>query len=412
VAQAGAHLKHSYWPVSRYLDEFRRRKTALLKQAPEMPGYDLNAATTFNLSFERVQGQSQEAVALLRLIAFLAPEDIPLEAIEANAGRLSPPLNGIKDNPDLFSKAVAALKDASLLEARPGEDAVDARQRLDVHRLVQLAVRDGMSEEERGKWAANAVGVVADAFPESPRNVDEARLGDRLIPHMLEAARAMMELRVLTRELPRAFGMAAQHFIMRGLLADAGRNSKMAVAVRGALAKADPSNAEWQRDLSVSHSKTGDVLRAQGDLKGALAAYRASHGIAERLAECDPSNAGWQRDLAVSHERTGDVLSAQGDLKGALAAFKAGMEIRERLAKGDPSTTGWQTDLIVSRMKLYFLMDVSQPEAKKAARDILVANLEVLRPLAAEGRLTAEQSGWLKDHEERLAALEKGEGAC
>jgi len=66
------------------------------------------------------------------------------------------------------------------------------------------------------------------------------------------------------------------------------------------LAEADPDNAGWQRDLSVSHNKIGDVRVEQGDLSGALESYRASMAIRERLAEADPNNAGWQRDYAVN----------------------------------------------------------------------------------------------------------------
>ena len=84
----------------------------------------------------------------------------------------------------------------------------------------------------------------------------------------------------------------------------------MAVAER--LAAADPSNAGWQRDLSVSHNKIGDVLRAQGDLAGALKAYRESLAVAERLAAADPSNAGWQRDLFVIYWRMADMAEKSG----------------------------------------------------------------------------------------------------
>jgi len=52
------------------------------------------------------------------------------------------------------------------------------------------------------------------------------------------------------------------------------------------------------------------VQRAQGDLATALTSYRASLAIRERLAKADPGNAGWQRDLSVSHERIGDVQRA------------------------------------------------------------------------------------------------------
>ena len=77
----------------------------------------------------------------------------------------------------------------------------------------------------------------------------------------------------------------------------------------------------------MSHNKVSDVLRAQGDLDGALAAYGESLELRQRLAETDPSNAIWQRDLSVSHSNVGDGLRAQGDLDGALAAYRESLGI-------------------------------------------------------------------------------------
>ena len=51
----------------------------------------------------------------------------------------------------------------------------------------------------------------------------------------------------------------------------------------------------------------------------------------QRLAASDPGNAGWQRDLSVSQEKVGDVLRAQGDLSGTLEAYDASLQIAERL---------------------------------------------------------------------------------
>jgi hypothetical protein len=44
----------------------------------------------------------------------------------------------------------------------------------------------------------------------------------------------------------------------------------------------------------------------------------------DRLAKSDPGNAGWQRDLSVSYEKIGDVLVAQGNLPEALKSYAAG----------------------------------------------------------------------------------------
>ena len=48
---------------------------------------------------------------------------------------------------------------------------------------------------------------------------------------------------------------------------------------------------------------------AGGDLAAARAAYQAYQDIAERLAAADPANTEWQRNLSISHIKLGDVWS-------------------------------------------------------------------------------------------------------
>ena len=94
------------------------------------------------------------------------------------------------------------------------------------------------------------------------------------------------------------------------------------------------------------------ILRAlrqtQGNLPEALKSYRDSLAIVDRLAKADPGNAGWQRDLAVSYEKVGDVLVAQGNLPDAFKSYRDS----SRLLTGWPrlirAIPGWQHDLAVS----------------------------------------------------------------
>ena len=76
-----------------------------------------------------------------------------------------------------------------------------------------------------------------------------------------------------------------------------------------------------------------NVLRARGDLGSALASYRESLDVIDRLAKSNPSNADWQHDLSVSYQKIGYVQQAQGDLAGALRSFRDSLAIRERLAR-------------------------------------------------------------------------------
>jgi tetratricopeptide (TPR) repeat protein len=175
------------------------------------------------------------------------------------------------------------------------------------------------------------------------------------------------------------------------------------------LARQDPSNAAWQRDLSVSHNKLGDVQLAQGDLAGALESFRKGLQIRERLARQDPSNAEWQRDLSVSHNKLGDVQLAQGDLAGAMESFRKGLQIVERLARQDPSNARWQADRVVSLVRISTAIDATTPEGRETARSALRQALAIAEGLVADGKMTShEQQDWVKELRRRLAVLESG----
>ena len=114
--------------------------------------------------------------------------------------------------------------------------------------------------------------------------------------------------------------------------------------------------------------------------------------IAQKLAASDPSNSQWQRDLSISHERIGDTQRAQGDLAGALKSYQAGMAIRQRMAASDPSNSEWQTDVAVSAWKIGTLKGSPQSDAERRA--VLAQGLKVLDSLAQRQLLAPTQADW------------------
>ena len=82
-----------------------------------------------------------------------------------------------------------------------------------------------------------------------------------------------------------------------------------------------------ERDLSVSHNKIGDVLVAQGEREEALKSYRASLAIAETLARRDPANTQWQRDLVVSYYKISETVPEE-----AYALLTEALAIVQRLS--------------------------------------------------------------------------------
>ncbi len=132
------------------------------------------------------------------------------------------------------------------------------------------------------------------------------------------------------------------------------------------------------------------MLVAQGNLPEALKTFRDGLAIADRLAKSDPGNAGWQRDLSVSYNKVGDVLVAQGNLPEALKIFRDGLAIADRLAKSDPGNAEWQRDLVISYKKI---ADCSAPKEKQAN---LSRALQIAQTLHASGRLRPADE-WILD---------------
>ena len=151
------------------------------------------------------------------------------------------------------------------------------------------------------------------------------------------------------------------------------------------LADADPNNAGWQRDVSVSYVKVGDVLVAQGNLPEALKSFRDSLAITERLANADPNNAEWQRDVSVSYNKVGDVLRVQGSLPEALKSYPCQLHDQRGLTEVDPDNAGWQRDLSVSYDKVgdVLVAQGNLPEALKSFRDSLAIASASPRPTPA-----------------------------
>lgn len=118
------------------------------------------------------------------------------------------------------------------------------------------------------------------------------------------------------------------------------------------LAQRDDANTQWQRDLSISHDRLGDVRRAQGDLAGALAAYEADLTIVQRLVQRDETNTQWQYDLAVSHERVASVLRATDRLDEARDVLHTALRLYEVAAQRAPTHTSLARAPLVVQLQL------------------------------------------------------------
>ena len=106
-------------------------------------------------------------------------------------------------------------------------------------------------------------------------------------------------------------------------------------ALQEQLIKSGQATPELRRSEVEALFETATSLLAIGDTAGALAAAEQARQIMADLAASNPTNAGWQRDLSVSYNKVGDVQVAQGDLTGALKSS----------ATASPSESGWRNPI-------------------------------------------------------------------
>ena len=148
--------------------------------------------------------------------------------------------------------------------------------------------------------------------------------------------------------------------------------AKRAASLKSQLEKANvnaiwstPGNAGRQSDLVASYVNVGDFLMAQGNLAQALKWYREGLAVelagADRLAKADPENAVWQHNVSLSYSRVGDVLMAQGNLAEALKSYQDGLTVADRLAKSNPENASWQRDVSISYKKIGDVIAASCP---------------------------------------------------
>src|SRR5271166_4900942 len=164
LEQGGAYVAKIRVSLSEYRRRWESRKEEVLAWHDEMlMKYPKSVATTWQTTIEEL---SQSERKLLNILAWLAPEPIPLSLLEGN----------IVDGADPRD-ALAGLASWSL--ARWMAD----REGFTVHRLVQEITRQRLSGNEKHNALDSAVALLDRALPSPEWDQKGWQLWERLAPH-------------------------------------------------------------------------------------------------------------------------------------------------------------------------------------------------------------------------------------
>lgn len=305
---AAAYMETTGRSLKTYLPLLRDQQRVLLA-APRAAYYPATLAGAWEISFRHVEEETPEAADLLRLCAFLAPDDIPLELLRGGREHLPPSLAEAASDPLHFDACVAALRRYSLVKVEG-----DA---LGVHRLVQLVTRERLSEVAWSQWSERALRVAEACFPESGTSGDFQPEAGRLLPHALVAlsrAQSQSSCAVHAGRLLRRTGsyLSARGSHEVGL-------QHLSRALRLGESASEPQESDQAmalRDLGLVRFALGDLEGARANLERAVAIHERLHGLG---------------DFEVAHDlmRLAWVLHSEGDPEGVRICSERTLAILE-----------------------------------------------------------------------------------
>ncbi|WP_199440050.1 FxSxx-COOH system tetratricopeptide repeat protein [Umezawaea beigongshangensis] len=305
LEQAAAWRVETGMPAREYLELFRRKQMDLLAAGAPVD-YPMPVAAAWNVSLDRLRARSPEAFELLRVCSFFGPE--PIHRGLLSSARLRSPVADSEDmtDPILLGKAVRDISRFGLARLDHRADTVQ------FHRLVQLVVREEMTEREREARRHVAHLVLADSAPHDPADVRDWPRCAELLPHVC-ASRAIDSDDPLVRRL-----VLVQVVFLR-LRGD----------FTGCRALAEEVHQSWSRRLGEEHpdalaaaKQLGIALRNEGDSTRSRAVNSHALDVARRVyGPHDGRTLSMAGVLAADLRATGDFAAAlriDADVAGRL----------------------------------------------------------------------------------------------
>jgi hypothetical protein len=319
--QAGAFIEETGCSISDYLQRYRQRQDLLLKRRGG-PGKDHPepVATTWSLSFERVEQLDPLAAELLRCCAFLAPDAIHEQMIIDGASKLGKLLQPVTENTLLLDEALGTLLRFSLVQRKRDEHTFS------IHRLVQAILRASMNSKKQRQYAEKLVKTVYQAFPDVTDYRNWPRC-QQYLPHAQASADLIDTWKFTFNEAGLLLNTISNYLYYRAQYAEAEPLFKRAIAIgEKTLGPEHPDLAVWLNNLATLYSDQGNYAEAEPLYQRALAIDEKTLGPEH------PDLATYLNNLALLYQ-------AQGNYAEAEQLFKRALAIREqKFGPAHPST--------------------------------------------------------------------------
>ncbi len=195
----------------------------------------------------------------------------------------------------------------------------------------------------------------------------------------------------LQRELAGAYqklgGIQGNPFLPNlGESAAALASYRKSLAIREAIAAANPNNKDDQVALASCHQWLGEILLViSGNPKEALAEENGALAILEPLANSDPGNLDALEKLRGVYNTIGEIYGGNGvsanlgDIDSALENHRKGQAVAERFLRNKPNDTAAREGVVIVDYQI--AGDLVKKGERAAALEVYKKALEILKAL-------------------------------
>jgi tetratricopeptide (TPR) repeat protein len=325
--QIGAYLETTGSSLASYWQKYQQHRVELLKEYRGMGAdHPQPVATTWSLSFQRVDERNPAAADLLRFCAFLAPDVIFEDMLTQGADALPPTISAAIKDGYLLDLAIETLRAYSLITRDTQTKA------LAVHRLVQTVVRDSLPAEAQQQWMLHVVTLVNQAFPEVEfTNWSQC---EHCLPHALLCAQWIKQGQISTPAAMRLLDQLGYYLMVRGHYNEAEPFLWQALSLR-------------ERQLGSEHLDTATSLRHLGLLYRLTAKYTEAEALLQRVLSIREKQLGPEHlDTATSLHDLALLYSEIGKDTEAEALLQQALSIREQQLGPEHPDTAWNLNTL------------------------------------------------------------------
>jgi tetratricopeptide (TPR) repeat protein len=297
--QAGAYIHETMCGVPGYLTRYQTQHATLLRRRGKLTkDHPKPVATTWSLSFERVKQANPAAANLLGFCSFLYPDAIPEELITEGASHLSSTLQAAASDLIALDEAVETLRAYSFIRRNPDTST------LSMHRLVQVVLKDAMTENEQRQWAEQAVRVMNQVFPLP--EVNNWPLCERYLLNAQTCASLIEQWGMTFPEATHLLNQTGAYLQEHTRYSEAERLLQRTFTIyEQVLGTNHPDTASSLNNLALLYEKQGTYPKAEPLLQHALA-------IREQvLGDNHPDTANSLNSLALLYYRQGKYPQAE-----------------------------------------------------------------------------------------------------